>query len=151
MSVLGYASYPNGRDRCGVHLLLERLESIVSTDHSNIHDIALSITKKYGFNQCLQCSTALRQALIAAGRTGVVLKLKAKGARLYVVMKDPDFKLPFNAPAEAAISETGLHYGVQVGEYVFDNIHRSGILRSKWVDSFDCAGHAFEVSEIDPF
>jgi hypothetical protein len=66
-------------------------------------------------------------------------------------MSDPAFVLPFSTPGDAAIADSGQHFGVQVGDYVFDNIHRTGIPRSLWKESFDCDVHAFDVFEIESF
>ncbi len=40
-----------------------------------------------------------------------------------------------------SISDTGLHFGVRVGNVVFDNVHRSVIQFSEWQNSFTCAGN----------
>ena len=85
------------------------------TIHPDIENLALNITKKHGFNQCRPCATELRNVLIAVGKKGCVLRLATKGGRGFIVMKDPNFSLPFTTPGDSAISDTGQHFGVQVG------------------------------------
>ena len=60
-------------------------------------------------------------------------------------------RLPFPTQSGEAIATSGQHFGVQVGSFVFDHVHREGIPRSEWQDTFDCDVHAFELTEIDPF
>ena len=124
---------------------------LMSSPHSEVKALAQSVTKKYGLNQCRECATKLRSVLAAAGKKGCVLRLKTKGGRGYIVMKDPHFNLPFRTLGDASISDSRLHFGVQVGGYVFDNVHREGILRTSWEETFDCDVHSFDVTEIEPF
>jgi hypothetical protein len=121
----------------------------VMVTHSGIENIAKNITRKYGFNECLPCANELRRVLIKAGISGKFLHLTTKGGRGFIVMKAPNFVLPFNAPSNSAISDNGQHFGVKVENYIFDNIHRSGILHSLWIESFDCDVHQFDIRETD--
>ena len=123
----------------------------MATLHPSVETLAKGVARKYGFNQCRPCATELRQAFIGAGKTGRVLRLATKGGLGFIVMRDPRFALPFSTPGNSAIADSGQHFGVQVGDYVFDNIHRAGILRSAWEATFDCDVHAFSVFEIEPF
>ncbi|MDB6105781.1 MAG: hypothetical protein JWO52_5780 [Gammaproteobacteria bacterium] len=97
------------------------------TGHSSVEALAKSVTKKHGLNQCRRCAIELQQVLIAAGVKCKVLQLATKARLGFLVMTDPNFELPFSAPNNAAISTSGKHFGVQVGDYVFDNIHKNGI------------------------
>lgn len=52
-------------------------------------------------------------------------------------MANANFPLPFSTTLGADyISENGMHYGVQVGGTVYDNIFRNGIALSDWQDQF---------------
>jgi hypothetical protein len=121
---------------------------------SDVRALALSVTKKHGLLKCRECATELRQVLLGAGKKGHVLKLTALRAnpkRNFVMMKDPAFKFPFAAPGNPSISNTGLHFGVFVDGFVFDNIHREGIARADWVDTFDCYSQCFDIEECEHF
>ena len=74
------------------------------------------------------------------------------GGREFIVIKDPNFRLPFQTPPGThAIAENGRHFGVQVGFQVFDNVFKSGISRREWDTRFDCDVHSFSVTSIEPF
>ncbi|MCK9605750.1 MAG: hypothetical protein M0R33_04780 [Methylomonas sp.] len=118
---------------------------------SNVRALAFSVTRKFGLNKCYECAIELRQVLSAAGKKGCILRLKTKGGRGYIVMKDSRFKLPFPTQGDEAIANTGQHFGVYVDGFVFDNVHREGIARGGWLDTFDCDVHSFELTEQDPF
>lgn len=110
------------------------------------------VTSKYGFRQCRQCATELRMVFMAKGLHGHVLQLTTSGGRGFIVMKNPAFRLPFPMPLGIdSITETGQHFGVQVGQYVFDNIFKEGILKMQWESQFDCDAHRFTINIIEPF
>lgn len=100
---------------------------------------------------CRECATELRQVLLDAGKEGCVLQLSTVGGRGYIVMKDPNFKLPFAMQGEESISSTGVHFGVYVDGLVFDNIHREGIPKADWINSFACDVQNFSIEEIEHF
>lgn len=113
--------------------------------------LAGTITRKYGFNQCRECATALRKTFSEKGLHGSVLRLATQGGRGFIVMRNPTFRLPFSVSGDAAIADSGQHFGVLVGLHVFDNIFREGILRSQWEKEFDCDVHRFVVESKEPF
>ncbi len=114
--------------------------------------LAKKVTTKYGLNQCRQCATELRKIFAANGLHGHVLQLTTSGGRGFIVMRDSDFRLPFPMPlGKDAITETGQHFGVQVGQYIFDNIFKEGILKMRWESQFDCDVHSFKINIIEPF
>ena len=123
----------------------------MSKPTSEVRALAFSVTRKFGLNKCYECAVELRRIMISAGKSGCVLKLKSRGGRGFIMMQDPGFKLPFPTQSGEAIATSGQHFGVQVGSFVFDNVHGEGIPRSAWQDTFDCDVHAFELTEIDPF
>jgi Papain fold toxin 2 len=123
----------------------------MSNATSSIRALALSVTSKYGLNKCYACAIELRAVMKAAGKKGCILKLSTLGGRGFIVMKDVDFKVPFNMHGEEAIASSGQHFGVHVGGFVFDNVHREGIARASWQGTFDCDVHAFVLAEQDRF
>jgi hypothetical protein len=123
----------------------------MSNAASSIRALALSVTSKHGLNKCYDCAVELRAVMMAAGKKGCILKLSTNGGRGFIVMKDVNFKVPFRMQGEEAIASSGQHFGVHVGGFVFDNVHREGIARAAWQDTFDCDVHAFTLTEQDHF
>jgi len=117
----------------------------------NVVVIARKVAAQYGLNDCRACAADLRRAFKARGMQGHVLRLSTVGGRGWIVMKDPAFRLPFHAPPNVAIAESGQHFGVEVGQHVFDNIFRDGILKSEWEGKFDCDVHRFKLDRIESF
>lgn len=104
--------------------------------------IASAITVKHGRLACLQCAEELRDAFVAAGIEGRIVKLEAqaKHTRGWIFMRDQSFVLPFKVtPGIESISENGTHYGVEVYETVYDNIFRNGIRAADWPLQFEAA------------
>lgn len=119
---------------------------------SQICALADSIASKYGWQECRQCATALREAFVKEQLTGSVLRLATQGGRGYIVMKDSNFKLPFTVPQGVdSIADNGQHFGVLIGNQVFDNVFRSGIPFADWQNQFDCDVHFFTVTTIETF
>lgn len=50
--------------------------------------------------------------------------------------RGPGYLMYDSAGAGSAISDTGVHWAVQIGDEVFDNLHPDGILRSVWERGF---------------
>lgn len=123
----------------------------MQNNSSSFRSLGLEVTKRFGLNECLPCAQELKARLSAVGKKGRILKLATKGGRGFIVMKDSSFALPFQTSGDEAISTTGLHFGVQIGDFVFDNVHREGIEFNRWSDSFDCDVHRFEIIEIEVF
>ena len=117
----------------------------------SVKEIASRVTAKYGVNRCKPCAEELRDELKKASHNGSILQMKTNGGRGFIVMKDPNFPLPFPVEENGAISETGLHFGVEVGGTVYGNIFRVGTSRSNWENSFDCDVHVFTVTEFERF
>lgn len=120
-------------------------------NRSSIHSLAISITKRFGLNQCQDCANALAEELLRLGVKGKVLRIQALGARPYIMMSDANFKLPWGGSAEYSITTNGFHYGVLVGSTVYDNIHRGGITQDDWLSSFTCDGGRFKLETIHDF
>jgi Papain fold toxin 2 len=50
-----------------------------------------------------------------------------------------------------SITENGIHYGVEVGGVVFDNLSSEGILLQDWVSDFHSISDEFELIELVDF
>ena len=113
---------------------------------SQVATLAAQIANRFGLNQCKECATALRCTFAASGLHGRVLRLSTVGGRPFIVMRSAAFRLPFSVPPGVdAISSNGQHFGVQVGQQVFDNVFRSGVAAVQWQSMFDCSSHQFLV------
>ena len=87
-----------------------------------------------------------------SGFHGYVVQLATHGVRDFIVMHDPNFKLPFPMPrGQHSISDNGQHFGVVVKGYVFDNIFREGTPLAGWEEHFACATNSFTQSKIKAF
>ncbi|HEV7925525.1 MAG TPA: papain fold toxin domain-containing protein [Verrucomicrobiae bacterium] len=118
---------------------------------SNIESLAYAVTQKYGLEKCFPCVNELKRVFKANGIHGQILKLSTQGGRGFIVMKNPQALLPFHVASDTAISRNGAHFGVQVGDHVFENIHRKGIPRVNWELQFDCDAHIFTVTVFELF
>jgi hypothetical protein len=116
-----------------------------------IVQLAKTVTSQYGLKECQPCVRELKRVFLRNGLHGKILKLATQGGRGLIVMAHPEVLIQFNVIMDTDISDNGNHYGVQVGLLVFDNIHKDGILRSKWVEQFDCDVHAFSVTTKEVF
>jgi hypothetical protein len=116
------------------------LRSGGAVDKNHVQTVAEAITKKFGLYECRQCADELEREFLRIGVSGAFLTLEAISARPYILMKDSNFKLPWRGSADETITRNGFHYGIRIGNTVFDNIFRSGIEFSEWQRSFDCAG-----------
>jgi hypothetical protein len=112
--------------------------------------IAKRVAMGYGHLECLQCAEALYRAFKEEGHTAVILQLQAISTKPYISMRRKNFKLPFDVKnGHRSISENGFHYGVCVGEFVFDNIFQKGVALDSWPGQFVCDGN-LECSEYQP-
>src|SRR4051812_4287741 len=101
-----------------------RLGNSVLVHNSNVgghnftpaQQVASDAAQGFGNLQCVECAQNVEQALTAAGHGGQVIELRGGGSRGFIV----DLSQPPNAPA---ISNNGVHVGVEVEGLVFDNHH----------------------------
>ncbi|MCB1896355.1 MAG: hypothetical protein H6945_12520 [Zoogloeaceae bacterium] len=112
--------------------------------YGQVAAIAESVAKRFGVFECMECSIALKREFERHGITAVRLELVAVGVNPakhgYIIMADEGMKLPFDHLAGAAIATNGRHFGVQVGDHVYDNVFRTGIKRSLWPAQFAAQG-----------
>ena len=114
--------------------------------------IASAVAANYGLTRCRDCATALRNAFIRRQIHGQVLRLATVGGRGFIVLKDDTFRLPFpTPPGNPAIATNGFHFGVLVGQQVFDNVFRTGVPYASWQSKFDCDVHRVTLTQIEPF
>jgi Papain fold toxin 2 len=50
-----------------------------------------------------------------------------------------------------SITENGMHYGVEVGGVVFDNLSSEGLLLQDWIGDFHSISDEFELIELVDF
>src|SRR4051812_5257888 len=113
-----------------------------------ILELAKPITKKYKLLQCQNCAKELEQVFKENGFSGEVLvlspKYKTKGG--FIMLANPKMLSKWGISTDEPISNNNRHVGVDVGGYVFDNIHKLGVPRKQWAKQFDCAGHLFTLT-----
>ncbi len=101
---------------------------------SKLRAFAQSVTSKYNDFECTQCAAALIKALKKKGIEGKLIRIEARDRVPFI----------YSFKVNTGITETGFHVGVQVGDLVFDNIHKSGIHYAQWVKDFD-AMHGIDI------
>ena len=89
----------------------------------------------HGFKvfECVECATAIKRALQAAGHSGQWLEIRGAGRRPYMVC------ISFDGGA-ATITQNGKHIAVRVGDRAFDNLHPQGMPFEQWLGDFDAIG-----------
>jgi hypothetical protein len=76
--------------------------------------------------KCDKCANAIVKALKAAGISGKLIRVDApsKYGAIYNEL--------LTKAGQEVISQNGVHYAVQVGDIVFDNLLPVGVPRAKW-------------------
>ncbi len=87
------------------------------------------ITKKYGLFKCVQCADEMVNLLKSEGVKGTLLEIRTIGSKGMAGNIWSDVM-------QTNISTNGRHQAVQVGNMVFDNVHKKGIEYNKWIKDF---------------
>lgn len=98
------------------------------------------IARKFSVFQCQECADEIQIWLKECNINGVYLKLRSAGG---------DFIISERVGGDIAISQNGIHCGVEVYGRVFDNLPSTGMMKQTWLNDFACLG-GFTVIEI-PF
>jgi hypothetical protein len=88
-------------------------------------NFAKAITQKHGQYQCVECADELVAACKAKGINGKRLQITTEN-EMPLGLRDLDLQ----------VSHWGRHDGVQIGDKVYDNIFKDGILRQDWENAF---------------
>lgn len=89
--------------------------------------IAERVVAKWRNQQCLQCANELIQEFGKAGINGVLRELKS----------ETDIIVRAGQNTGEAVATNGKHYGVQVGNKIFDLFHPQGINIDDWAKAFE--------------
>jgi len=114
---------------------------------AEIYQAVLAIAKEFTVFECKQCADAIRRWLRQNGITGVYLKLEPAMPGRFQFMVSQRWK-----DGREAVSQNGVHYGIEVKEFVFDNLSTTeGLSRDNWIEDFDCAMGDLKLSELETF
>jgi hypothetical protein len=107
----------------------------LSLDPSNLDDIRQQIAKiasRYGVFQCIDCSQALKEFLIARNLNGKKIKLD-------LGRQDLPWAVIYDLRRQQQIATNGYHEGISITinreEIIFDNIDHSGVNRQEWLQN----------------
>ncbi|AFZ11347.1 hypothetical protein Cri9333_0369 [Crinalium epipsammum PCC 9333] len=103
------------------------------------------IIQRFDLYQCDACARAILQWLQANNIQGKILKLKTATRRDGYILS---WRLE-RQDITNSITQTGVHYGVEVLGRVFDNLSVEGMTREDWLNDFDCPSHQFILTELD--
>ncbi len=87
-----------------------------------------AIANKYKVGDCAPCALEIYNYAVRMGLKPVVVFLNSPGATISVASS--------RASGGCIISETGIHFGIKIGETVFGNIHTNGAVFDSWINSF---------------
>jgi hypothetical protein len=107
----------------------------LSLDPSNLDDIRQQIAKiasRYGVFQCIDCSQAIKEFLIARNLNGKKIKLD-------LGRQDLPWAVIYDLRRQQQIATNGYHEGISITinreEIIFDNIDHSGVNRQEWLQN----------------
>jgi len=101
----------------------------VLSHNCDIAALATKFAKKFPIGMCHKCADALADTLKSKGIKGDVIEIRSNGANEFIISDN-------YMVGGRAVSETGMHQGVRVGNMVYDNITPQGIPYDEWVKSF---------------
>ena len=101
-----------------------------------------SIVSAYPVFECDCCAIAVSDWLRSHEIPYKILRLKTK-------RKSDCFIVSRRYGMSDAITENGIHYGVEVLGLVFDNLSDEGLLRDDWIADFSCRSGQFVIDELD--
>jgi hypothetical protein len=94
--------------------------------------------------ECESCARAIRQWLRDNGEDGQLLRMRTAMGEDFILSQRR-----FAMGDDESITENGMHYGIQVGDLVFDNLATEGLPIDQWLADFECQSGDFLVETID--
>jgi hypothetical protein len=94
--------------------------------------------------ECEDCARAIQQWLRDNGEVGQLLRIRTAMGEDFILSQR---RLAIGD--DASITENGMHYGVKVGDLVFDNLGLEGLSIAQWMADFECQSGDFLVEPID--
>jgi hypothetical protein len=93
--------------------------------------------------ECESCARAILQWLRDNGDVGQLLRLRTAMGEDYILSQR---RLAIGD--DGSITENGVHYGVQIGDFVFDNLSTYGLPLDQWLADFECQSGDFLLDTI---
>jgi hypothetical protein len=94
--------------------------------------------------ECESCARAIRQWLRDNGYASQLLRIRTGMGEDFILSQRRSLM-----GDDASITENGMHYGVQVGDVVFDNLSIQGLSRDRWLADFECQSGDFVLDTFD--
>jgi Papain fold toxin 2 len=116
--------------KAGVSLAV--IAGVVRKDPKELVTLASEVVKDFKNLQCEECAQALLKEFEKAGFKGVVRELRST--------KGFDVIVQAGQNTGEAISTNGSHYGVQVGNRVYDLLNPKGIPIASWAKAYESRG-----------
>jgi hypothetical protein len=107
-------------------LSLAAIAAVIRKNPKNLAKIAARVTKDFKNLECMECAQAMLKEFEKAGIKGTVRELGSKS----------DLIVKAGETSGDAISLNGRHFGVQVGERVYDLYHPQGIALGEWASAY---------------
>ncbi|MCL1462885.1 papain fold toxin domain-containing protein [Argonema galeatum] len=107
----------------------------MSLEPSSLDEISqeiANIASQYGVFQCVECSQAIKEFLIASNIQGKQIKLD-------LGRQDLPWSVIYDLRRQQQIATNGYHVGISITidekEIIFDNIDGSGVTRQEWLQN----------------
>jgi hypothetical protein len=100
------------------------------------------IVSSYPLLECDHCAISVSKWLKQYEIPHKIIRLKTK-------RRNDCFIVSRRYGIRDAITENGVHYGVEVFDFVFDNLSEYGLCREDWIADFSCRSGQFIVDELD--
>lgn len=117
------------------------------SDSQNL-DIAYAelgrISQDYKNLECKDCARAMLRWLSDNGYKGQPLKIQTAWGEDFIMSQ----RLEANGIYES-ITENGTHYGVLMGEFVFDNLSEDGLSLEVWLADFECQSGELLLDKLE--
>jgi hypothetical protein len=106
--------------------------SLERTNSDKIRQDIAEIASCYGVFQCVECSQAIKNFLIA-------INVKGKQVKLDLGRRDLPWSVIYDLRRKQQIATNGYHEGIAIiidnEEIIFDNIDCSGVTRQEWLEN----------------
>jgi RHS repeat-associated protein len=108
------------------------IAKVVRKDPKELVKLATEVVKDFGNLKCQECAQALLKEFEKAGYKGVIRELRSTEGFDVIVQA--------GQKTGEAISTNGSHYGVQVGNRVYDLLNPKGISIGSWAKAYESRG-----------
>jgi len=106
---------------------LAAIAIIIKKDPEEVAKLAATVVKDFKNLECKECAEALLKEFNNAGISGTIRELTSEGAPMVRAGQNTG----------EAISLSGRHFGVQVGETIYDLYHPQGIPLNDWKNAYE--------------